>query len=246
MTQDTDSGNQVSGVQGAPSPVTSQPGGVQPDSGLQDLDGLVAQLADHPAFQTLLERQAQATKDRRFVKIERQVKGFADQLAEYQTLTGKEGLSHDAAMRLINMGEQLDRLNEQLGGGTPANVPATGNQKSVPNVDFAGLLENMGLDANDSEVNAIIVGQGDYVQKVNAFSELAKQKRQAAQTQTGAAPTTPQPQTIMPSGQGKAPKKPEPDLEAQYKQEIENARQGDVEAISRIKKKYREKGLQIW
>lgn len=222
-----DSGQEGEGVQGDANPQTSTPQDVKPN--LQDIDTFVNALVEHPRFAEALGKTVQSVKDRRFNKLERNQKGFAEQLAEFQELTTGDGaVSPKVALKLM---ELLD--------GSADVPPDPGKVEGTPKVDYGDVVASMGLDPGDAEVVRITLNGGDFAANVNKLAVLAKTKRQAsatAATSQGAPP--------MPVGGGSPVA--QADLQTQYNAELNNVRQGDVAGLNALKAKYRKLGLPVY
>lgn len=221
-----DSDLEGEGVQGEANPQTSTPASVKPD--LQDVDAFVEALLENEKFANALGKTVQSVKDRRFSKLERNQKSFAEQLAEFKELTEGEGaVSPAIALRLMAL-EDND-----------ADVPLDpGKVESTPRVDYDDVVASMGLDPNDADVVRITLNGDDLATNINRLATLAKSKRQAqAGAETGSAAAN------MPVGGGKPAKA---DLQAQYNAELSKIRQGDIGGLNALKSKYRKLGLPVY
>lgn len=234
MTDTPDSGQTLNGDQVSQPAPSSSGAGVQPDSSV-DIENLVTLLVENPAFLAALDRSTQSQKDRRFKKLEKKTDDFAERLARYEELSKK--LPRDVALQFMDW---QDRFGDMEGNEVDEGTPP-GKGQASPGFDYVQVLSLMGLDANDADVTKIIRDGGDVGAQIAAFANLAQSRKQA---QTQKAEQPPNPATVITSAGGTPAQNK--DLQAQYYAELAKVRQGDSDAITRLKQKYRAQGLNIY
>lgn len=230
MTEPVESGQVVDGVQQTPNAATSPPSVDQPISP-SNVDELAASLAENPAlmeallgsekFNTLLDKRVQSVKDRRIDKLSRTI---AEQLVRDES------------------GEV------EPTGQTPATDPTPEGNRTPDTqatyVDYVTVIQAMGLDPASADVTQIIREGGSYQDQIGKFAALktpADQTPQTTNVPAGGGDSTPS--APMPTGTGGSVQTE--NLPAEYQAELKLIRQGDVTAITALKKKYRDKGLMV-
>ena len=173
------------GEQGSPNPDASQETDVQPTS--FDAKAVVTALQDNPEFLSMLERQTQSVKDRRFNKLEGQMGNFEEQLATYEDYR-KGGKTPEEARREM----KIDRLiADETVPVEPQQQPGTQPvAPSAPELDE--FFKEFGVDPSGPEATQLIRdGKTDFV----SLARFAVQ-RDKSQSEP------PNPAQVMPVGTG--------------------------------------------
>jgi len=232
MTNQADSSQNGDGAEAQVNPPVSPAQGDKPNSSVTD-EAIVERVLSDPRLSEQIASAVQSQKDKRFDKLEKQAESFETQLARYNKLIDA-GASPAIALKALE--EQHNTEAEQKSAGDAApNVPVT---------DYVTVLSSMGLTGNEPEVKEIMQDGGTFQEHVVKFAAL-KANPPASRGEPGEVP-----QGV---GGGGAPLtdasgggSPSKDLAKQYQEELKGVRQGDVDAVIRIKQKYHKLGLNIF
>ena len=225
--------DQGEGVQGGGQPVAPQPTGVPQQAPTQfDAEAFARALETDPKLARALEAQVQkyalSQKDRGINKVAGRLDGFEERLARFENLT-KGGMPKDMALDWMQFQDAIGqgaRGQEQERAVPQAMV---GSQAAAPDVIGQADVLELGFDANDAEVLALIRDG-----KTRHDLEQLALRRLKAQSRVN--PAQAQPINV----QGASVKE---DLFEQYKKEVAAA--PTVNERLNVRTKYRKLGLEI-
>jgi hypothetical protein len=219
-------------TQGGPQEPTEEPSGGSDDerSSSIDVSTFEAALQRIESLESQLSG-VQSKKDRAVAKTNKRLDHFSERLDSYQRYI-EEGLTPAQARREL----QIDELLQGTAGDDTRPEEPAGSRGKDADVD-AETLETLGLGANDPNVIKMLRDGNT----VTDFIRYAGQQRQKQQNRK------PQPSTVATTGEGKVTTSQEElrVLKSQYDAEIQDA-VGFPRKIFKIKKAYREKGLNVW
>lgn len=225
MAENLESGN-GQGATGQPTPAASGAGSVSGTSGIDD--ALARRLED--ALATRLEKRLQQMTDKRFDRVEKQGNDFRSFMEQVKPLLEK-GMTIEQATREVELNDMVESYRQ--GRLTPGAPPAQAAQTSTLENIVTKAMQKFGLEATDPDVVSLMRETSDPEDRLFRLAELGTVRKTAPTPTPGSTPA--------PSG-GTPPR---PDLKAEYGREIA-ANRGNVKAISEIKKKYRDQGLDVW
>lgn len=189
MSQDLDPSGAPSDPQDKPTqgkePGASPPSSVPtaPEDVLNRISRLEARIAS-----------LQSGKDKGVNRVESLANELSERLDKYDQYLAKN-MTPEQARRELAIDDLLASRGETRENLSPQDNPAGNRQPSAASVDERAILTQLGLDANDEAVIAILNDKKDAVERVAAFSNLAIERK----TQAARQPT---PGQAMPTGGG--------------------------------------------
>jgi hypothetical protein len=196
-----------------------------------------------PEMEKIAEKQWQAGKDRRISQHETRLDSLEGALAEYDELR-ESGMSSAEAKDKMSMNRTLKSLKEEIASlkGEDRNQASGGTDSSDWTSKEQAILDRVGMDPNSQQFTEFVRSKtwespGEYLAELqNKAFEWRTSKANAPQPSAASAAQT--------AGQSGV----QPDLEVQYKEEMKKLRESgnsDPRAVFNIKKKYRDKGLDV-
>ncbi len=195
-----------------------------------------------PRMEEIAEKQWQSGKDRRIAEHETRLDSLEGALAEYDRLR-ESGMSSAEAKDKMSMNMTLKELREEVSNLKQQDSRETSGRSDD---DWTGqeqaILERVGIDENSPEFADFVRSKKweNTDEYISALKSKAFEWRQSNVTK-------PRPSAAS-AAQTAGQSGTEPDLEAQYKKEMEELRKSgrsNPKAVFNIKKKYRDKGLDV-
>lgn len=149
---------------------TPQPSGAASGaSSALDVEAIVKALTPH--IETIVSKQTQSVKDKRFAGLQGEIDGFKSQLAQLKSLQA-EGWTEAQALRLMESQSHPQAAPDQA---APQQAKV-GNQSQTASVPTT-VIQALGFDTNDPDVTNILRETPDAFEQTIKLANLANTRK---------------------------------------------------------------------